>query len=218
MGSDVTLIGAGDDVGGTVIDPTGVTNSNGSAVFVISNAKVTLRGLRITGAFLRGVDLGFECQLTMKNCTVIGNGTGRVGGSGGIKANGSLDISNSVIRDNTGQFGAGIVLGNLSTMIVRDSAIIDNTALDAGGGIYVSAGNATLTNTVVEGNTAKSAAGVWVETFSELHLVNSHVTNNSASETAGGIFSDGGEVTLDNDSSVTDNSPDNCIGTPACMP
>lgn len=219
LGGDVTLIGAGDGPNGTVIDlSTGVTNSNGSTVFLFNHANVTLRGLRITGAFLRGVDVGFDCQLTMQHCTVIGNGTGQVGGSGGIKANGNLDISDSVIRDNTGQYGAGIVLGNLSTMTVRDSAIIENTALTDGGGIYISNGTATLTNCVVEGNTARSAAGVWVETSSALHLVNSAIINNIASVAAGGIYNDGGDVTLDAESSVSDNEPDDCVGTPACSP
>ena len=214
----MSLIGDGDGLNGTVIDAANLNNSNGTCIFVFDNANVTLQGLRLMGAPLRGVDLGFESQVTMKHCTVIGNGTAQVGLSGGIRAYGALDISDSVIRENTGQFGAGIFQANLGTLTVRDSAILNNTALTDGGGLYLSNGTATLTNCTVEGNHAQSAAGVWVETFSALHLVNSHVINNIAAVSAGGIYSDGGEVTLDAESSVSGNQPDDCVGTEACAP
>lgn len=49
-------------------------------------------------------------------------------------------------------------------------------------------------------------------------LVNSEIINNIASVAAGGSYNDGGDVTLDAESSVSGNKPDTCVGTPACSP
>jgi hypothetical protein len=109
-----------------------------------------------------------------------------------LNFNGSLIIqNNSEIGDNEAKNGGGIYNEAPATLTVIDSAITNNEADDLGGGIFNGGGT--------------------------VDLQISTVFENKAHETGGGIFNtQGGVVTLDNQSAVVENSPNNCVGTNAC--
>ena len=72
-----------------------------------------------------------------------------------------------------------------------NSAITNNEATALGGGVFNQDGVVALKGGTIFVNTAKTLGG--------------------------GIFTtDGGTVTLDAESAVIENTPDNCIGTDAC--
>ena len=76
----------------------------------------------------------------------------------------------------------------------------------------------TLVRSEVRGNTADEGAGIFNYGIGVVNLMDSHVRANAALSRGGGILSDGDSdtVTLDADSSVTGNTPDDCVGTQAC--
>jgi hypothetical protein len=147
-----------------------------------------------------GIYNDFSGQLTIDGSTVASNTT--QGQGGGIlnlarKGNATLTIRNNAeIGQNSAQSGGGVAnqlspSGGAAAMTVSDSAITNNSASQLGGGIYNVGSTVSLqTNTVFE---------------------------NSATVTGGGIFNtDGGVVSLDNQSAVVENTPNNCVGTNAC--
>lgn len=102
--------------------------------------------------------------------------------------------------------GAGIL--NDGTLNVTDGAIRNNTA-SLGGGI-ANAGVATLTGTTISGNSAPNGNGGGILAVSgRTTLIGSRVTGNSATNGGGGIYKGGGTVSLVG-ALVAGNTPNNC--------
>jgi hypothetical protein len=134
-------------------------------------------------------------QLTIDGSMVIDNKA--KGNGGGIFNNqaGTLTIrNNSEIGHNEAQNGGGVynqAIGVPATMTLFDSAITENEADDLGGGIF--------------------------NTGSSITIQTSTIFENDAGDLGGGIFNTGGgAITIDAQSAVIENKPDNCIGTNAC--
>jgi hypothetical protein len=130
---------------------------------------------------------------TLESVTVTG---GKAALGGGIVNRGRLTLKNCTIAkngngaaDNGG--GGGIYNAPSARLTATETNITENTALDGQGGGILNDGGA-------------------VELQAE-----SEVTKNMADQ-GGGIFNrNGGTVTLAG-GSVSDNEPDNCVGTTAC--
>ena len=98
--------------------------------------------------------------------------------------------------------------------------VTGNTAgLEAGG--ICNQGTFELVDSTVTANVAGRRAG-GIRNDGTLSLLGSTVTANVAGRSGGGIWNrqangtSPGVVTLDGTSSVTGNTPDDCVGTPAC--
>lgn len=64
----------------------------------------------------------------------------------------------------------------------------------------------------VTGNTAFFGGGIALnDDQAHLALINTLVTQNTATGTGGGIYNDGGSLSVDGDSSVGDNTPNQCV-------
>ena len=181
----------------------------------------------------RVFDVGRWWRLTLRHVEVVRGDTAEWGG--GIRNRGTLTLTDSVVEDNTGNTGGGIA--NNGTLILTDSVVRDNSAEHDAGGIR-NRGTLTLTESVVRGNTAQWGGGIanagtltltdsvvrdnraeWgggISNRDTLTLEGSIVTTNTAGSQGGGISNGGGTVTLDATSSVTGNTPDDCVGTLAC--
>ena len=110
-----------------------------------------------------------------------------------IKNTGTMTLRRSTVSDNDVQWGLNGPVGggidNSGALILVDSRVTGNGGYD-GGGI----GNAGT-----------------------VRLRDSTVTANTANDRGGGIFNDAsGTVTFRGTASVTGNTPDDCVGTPAC--
>jgi hypothetical protein len=121
-------------------------------------------------------------------------------GGGGVFNWASLTVTNSLISRNRADRGGGGGVANRGSLIIVDSAVGSNTAGtyaqdNYGGGGILNRGQLTLTGSTVRGNSIGGDPGG-----------------------GGGIFNWQGEgtVALDAGSSVTGNTPDDCVGTPAC--
>ena len=98
---------------------------------------------------------------------------------------------------------------------LRDLAVKGgNTIANQGraGGILVARATATLRRVKVTGNTAFFGGGIALnDDQTHLALINTLVTQNTATGTGGGIYNDGGSLSVDGDSSVSDNTPNQCV-------
>ena len=182
----------------------GIWNRKG--VVTLDTVTVTGNGAGAPGSGSGGGianDLG--ARMTILNSSIT---TNFAPFGGGIRNDGRMDVTKSVISRNTGQeIGAGIVTTHQMTL--RDSLVSDNNGGGVGGGISFG-GTMTLYNTPVTANSASNGGGI--ESSGNLTLINSPVTGNAAYLTAnngggagGGIELDGGTLTVRN-SSISNNT------------
>jgi hypothetical protein len=156
--------------------------------------------------------------LTVRDAVIRDN---RGPGGGGIWTGGILTIVDSVIRDNGSVDGSGGGILNFGILTVRASVIRDNRALGgAVGGGLANAGDAVVRGSRIVGNRSGSRGG-GIFNNRNLSLVDTVVRHNRASEIGGGIYNEDflgtpGTVEIDAGSSVSRNSPDDCVGTTAC--
>jgi hypothetical protein len=95
------------------------------------------------------------------------------------------------ITGNTNQVGNGGGIANVGgTVKLVDCSVTSNTSGQLGGGMFTEAGSVTLSGTTVSGNTAGS--GIYP---------------------GGGIYNLTGTVTLLDGSTVSGNTPDDCVVT-----
>lgn len=170
------------------------------AVTISGRSRVAQNQARQDGG---GIYCGNGATVIIDDSTVAENTAARNGGGIANRPQGedvTLGIRNNAeIGGNRAQFGGGIsnqasLDGGSVEVTVSDSGITSNTASQFGGGIFNEGGEVVLISATVFENTASMA-----------------------SSSGGGIFNTGGGVvSLDNQSAVGDNDPDNCVGTNAC--
>jgi hypothetical protein len=182
----------------TITNATGANNllisgNNQSRVFYVNaGADLTVNGVTITGG--NGAGIGSD-------------DTNRVGG--GIFNNGSLTITNTIVRENgdiisqpaSGSAG-GIFNNGIATLQITNSTITNNKAR-SGGGIN-NTGTLTIESSTLNGNQATLNNGGAILNTGTLTLTNSTVSGNSARGTGGGI-TNSGTATLTS-STVTNNT------------
>jgi hypothetical protein len=201
-------------------------------------------GIYNEGAFIEGSQQEHFGTLTLNNSTVSGNTSGVFGGGitnregiatvnnsaisgnhageggGGVFGFGLTTLNHSTVSENTANFGGGIYdrpapFGGGEATTLKDSTVSDNHAERYGGGIFHERGADALENSSVSGNTAGLEGGGIFNEEGTVRLTNSGVSGNTAAVLGGGILNrPEGTVTLE-DSKVTRNLPNNCVGT-AC--
>ncbi len=188
-----------------------IIDGSGSNSAVISTAaSATIRGLTITGGNQIGAPGGgirVSGGLVVLQDMIIENNSSDLtgGGVGSDTGSSQLDMSNTVIRNNTAQrLGGGIFWGGSAPITIRNSEISNNTVLGGslpvsafGGGIYK--GNFStlvIENTSITGNSLVASqrnfgAGMYTSADST-RLTNVSISNNSAM--AATTLSDGGGI------------------------
>lgn len=91
----------------------------------------------------------------IKNCE-IANNTGS-GGPGGIKNEGTLEMTGCTVTSHSGASSGGIE--NMGSLTLKKCSIIGNTSRCNGGGIYNNAGALTAETCTITGNSARYAGG-----------------------------------------------------------
>jgi hypothetical protein len=152
---------------------------------------------------------------TVTNNIVRATPWGDRANGGGIANYGFLRLERTVLRDNAARSGGGIE--NVIEMELIESVVNRNRATYRGGGIHGMEARTVLRDTKVVGNTASRGGGIANDGRSEMELQGSTVTTNRARIHGGGIWN-AVNVTLmlDTTSTVTGNTPNDCVGTPAC--
>jgi hypothetical protein len=165
-------------------------------------------------------------EIVAKDLTVIGAGAEADGtildgqGLGSVLSieDARVKILRLSVRGGAAGVGAGINCDQ-ATVTLEGMHIAGNHASTRGGGISVVQGQMTLISCQLMGNSAPNGGGI-ANVLSIVTLTaGSIVTGNTASDSggAGGILNAvGGVVEILDGSRVTDNTPVDCVGTPAC--
>jgi hypothetical protein len=160
-------------------------------------------------------------SLVVTNSVIRGNS-----GGGIFNTSGAVVLRNNTrVINNSGSGVRNVAFSGGSepppTLTVRSSTISGNAA-DTGGGIYNGSaefggvarnGNVRLVSSTITDNTAVRGGGVYNQ--GTLTLESSAITSNTATGgpgSGGGVFNEGGTVSLDFNSSISNNIPDDCVG------
>lgn len=202
------------------------------------NVSVTIQGVSAAltsingGAIDRVLDIdptnAANITVTLANVTVE-NGLAPVAtNGGGIRNQGdTLQVQNSIIDDNTIQFGTGAgqigngggIANSGGVMHIINSAITNNRLVNGGGGgIYNElGGTVTIDNSLISGNRASvasgfaSGGGVSNSSNSTMDIVNSLITDNEADGFGGGLINFTATMNIAN-STVAGNRADSSGG------
>lgn len=147
----------------------------------------------------------------------IQSGVGSSGRGGGITLANNADaiVENCIIRYNTGQDGAGILIYE-SKPIVRNNQITGNTCSRYGAGIYVvSNSHATIINNTISSNAASGGTytgggagggGIYVDGNSSPAIVGNRFQSNTADHAGGAIMLRVGAESIVEENTISGNS------------
>jgi parallel beta-helix repeat protein len=233
---DLSLIGAGDGAGpgDSILQGT----FGGRVVAIGAGITATLQSVRITGG---GPDVGAgilnEGDLTLTDCTLIGNDAN--GNGGGIYNTGdsTLALTGCTITMNTAG-GAGGGIYNSGFCTIKSSSVTFNESDSFGGGLSNSGSlyfnvQMTLTNVTVSNNTGQIGGGIdnqemltlnactleyniattqggGLDNWSGTATLNDSLIFQNGAPDGGGIFERAGSEVVLNTTEVKENSPNNC--------
>ena len=173
----------------------------------ITSASLTIEGAKLTGGNAPAVGggaiwapMGFK-TITLNDVTISGN-YGINGGGLRLDQDTTLNISNSVINNNSAAFGGCIVASTFRGITITDTSISGNKADSAAAGSI--RGPFTLNGVNVSSNQASNdGGGLIVQVLSNVPgnsvISNSQFRNNSAGSIGGALqFSGDGLVTVEN--------------------
>lgn len=147
----------------------------------------------------RVFDLLYSSILIRDLTIANGNPTGDVGG--GIKAQGSLTLTNCVVTNNAATTGGGIWFSadDTETLNIQSCEISSNTASPStGGGILLSSGKLSLTNSTISNNTSSNyGGGVKSNHNGVAQLTNTSFGNNTGLYGGALYYSSDGSMVID---------------------
>ncbi|MBK8430295.1 MAG: hypothetical protein IPL28_02895 [Chloroflexi bacterium] len=182
------------------VDPGGTINFSVSGTIVLGSELVIDKNLTINGGNVITVSgnnavrvflVNAGTSVTLDSPTIA---NGRVSGDGGgIRNNGTLTVSNSLIYSNTADFsGGGLYNTGAGKVTIAASTVASNTA-EVGGGLFnTGSGSAIIltSGSLVQANTASFGGGGLFNTGAgQVTIAASTVASNTAS---GDGFSGGG--------------------------
>lgn len=180
-----------------------ITVSGGDIVRVFeiaAGATVDIEQLTIAhGSALSGGGISNQGTLNLSQCALIENSAPNGLGGGIDNFGGSLNVVDCRIAGNSADTGGGIA--NDGTLVIVETSIVGNASV-LGGGID-NAGTAVVMDSTLSGNVADFGGGIG--NTGTLELFNSTVSGNAATENGGGIENFGGLATLEF-STFTENS------------
>ena len=191
---------------------------NGGGIYNWQPIFVQNSQIRNNIAYGRGGGIRADDTTVIIQSIIADNEAGTYGGGIAISY-GDVSISQSTLQNNfAGEEGGGLHALNGQTWLTA-TAVVSNVATIRGGGIYIRE-NLDIVNGTISGNEAGTQAGGIYQTSAIgdgiLNLRNSTLTNNIAPDTGGLLHADRGEVHIWN-SIIAANSHYNCRGTAALI-
>lgn len=182
-----------DDIIDTILESPGLS---GETVLTYYNCGGTLQYLTVANGTARGIEFTY-CTTTLNYVHVIGNGAAATDG-GGIYVDDTSDItiSNCLIDDNIGYYGAGIYVDGI--VVIENSEISNNVGVDMyaeGGGIYVNTdGELEISGSEITGNSTTYYGGGITVNRGEAYISECDITENSVYSAPGVNIPDGYET------------------------
>ncbi|MGH8099811.1 MAG: choice-of-anchor Q domain-containing protein, partial [Chthoniobacterales bacterium] len=179
---------------GETVIISGLTIRNGTGDFgagIENEETLTITNSIISGnmGLELGGGIGNAGTATITNTIISGNSA--IEGAG-IYSPGITTVTNSTISGNMATTTGGACTTADGTLEITNSTLSNNSA-DVGGAIENGGGTVTLTNTIVSGNSARDGGGVYIGhglTMNGITIVNSTLSNNTAAR-GGGAFNVG---------------------------
>jgi predicted outer membrane repeat protein len=200
--SGCTFIGnrAGDAGGAVALNPDGAS--------YLSDLVMRDNSAMVGGAIANYAIVVIEDSLITGN-NASGAGGGIYSGGGGP---GQLELTGSVLGQNTAPQGAAIYNDNGGTAGIASTTIAHNDASVSGGGIYnngLNDGTVTLTDSRISYNQADAMGGGIYSGPGGVVASGTVISRNTATA-GGGIYDGGGGTVVLTASPVVYNTPDNC--------
>ncbi|MBK7405482.1 MAG: right-handed parallel beta-helix repeat-containing protein [Phycisphaerales bacterium] len=182
-----------------------------------SSIEVSLEGIAVYNTHAGdGAAINSTENLTLRQVLLSNNSaTSQGGGIYQHGSTGSLSIFDSAIRDNSANFGGGIVVDGTPTVTIEGTEISGNTAQGrAGMLVYGDTVNLTIHDTKISGNTATSSDGGGLAMYDggTLVITGSSISGNSSGDYSGGLALYRLSSTLIDGSSITENHSDESGG------
>jgi uncharacterized repeat protein (TIGR01451 family) len=128
------------------------------------------------------------------NSLIISKGVADYGG--GIISNGTLDINNSIVLDNSAsEDGGGVLNATSAVLTITNSTFSENNAFNGGG--FENNGTTTISNSTFSGNSTSWGGGGIDNYHGTLTITNSTFSGNNALW-GGGVFNNRGTITISN--------------------
>ncbi|MDZ4659007.1 MAG: choice-of-anchor Q domain-containing protein [Bythopirellula sp.] len=148
-------------------------------------------------------------NLTVTNCIISGN-TASFSGGAILNINGTTSVIGSTISGNLAYFssGGGIANSYDGTLNITNSTISNNSSQNGGGGIVNYAnGTLNITNSTISNNSSLgNGGGISNFNYAALNIEGSTISGNSAVESGGGIYSQNNSTLTVFDSTISGNS------------
>ncbi len=152
-----------------------ISENTGSGIYSEGRTTTVIKGCTISKNTSRGVvctgNYSWDSNLII-NSRIEQNADGGIE----VSQETAIDITESIIRQNTADSGGGISCSRTSTLNVSECIIAENTATKWGGGLDIESwsGKATITHSTITRNTAgKWGGGIF---FSSTPASNIHLT------------------------------------------
>ena len=132
-----------------------------------------------------------DAKVTLKGLTLTGADSGEEGGA--IFSLGDLLVDQCTMSDNTATYGAAIFSGTSEDckLIVRNSTFSNNTVTDVGGAVYNFFGEMEMNSVTIVGNRARANGGGGVASYGDgrtlTRITNSIIAGNSGEGVANDV-------------------------------
>jgi hypothetical protein len=183
---------------GAIVTIRHVTIQRGAGGGILNEGRLTLEDVLVRRN--RGGGIHNHRRMVITGSTIRYNSAGRVYSGGGILNSGILHIAASTIKRNSSGAGGGVLNNYGARVTLSHSTVSDNYSGYRGGGIY-------------NGDPASGSGGETVT------LIGTTVTGNRARYGGGGIGTSddcGGNVIIDETSTISGNSPDDFPDAGSC--
>lgn len=190
-----------------------------------ANAAVRLIGLTFTKGsttYGGGVYVFAATTVHFHNCEIVDNQSNSpFGNSGGgmYISDGTVTITNTSIHANVADYnGGGLYISGAGTDVtITGTSIYSNDADGGTGMLVIDSAKVKIADSKIYSNTAWTGAGVYIYEAT-VDFQNCEVHDNKAEFGGGGIYKYSGSITIDDRSTVHDNTLDDCSGwtDPAC--
>jgi hypothetical protein len=181
---------------GATITPSAVIfDTGGGALF--NNGTTLLQNVVISNSTALGAGAGIfnNGDLTIENSTILSNTAAGFGGGIYNYTFGTLTMTTSLVKNNTGDANQGGGIYSLNDVTLDDVTIQGNQAVGFGGGIYLNSGKASLNGVTITANQSEAGAGMFAS-GGTITVTNSTVSGNIAGNNQSGIYVSGDPVTM----------------------
>jgi predicted outer membrane repeat protein len=177
-----------------------------AAVIVVNNGTVTIKDSTITNNYGSGLTITGSVAVNVYRSTISHN-TALNGGGIYASSNGSVNLFDTTVKNNTGnQFGGGIYAFGTRINLYKSVVYGNSSTNHNGGGIFCGACMLTLENSTVAANFAlQDGGGLFVSNTGFKIITHSTIVNNTALGSGGGISTTGG-LTQPRNSIIAGNS------------